>query len=167
MEPVVSSTIITSLLPIDIDALPTPVVPVKRVARGLLLHRGVTDERRTVRVVVLELQERRADVIQTIRRNGEHLLAAVRDAMRWIHDGVAAVAGGGFRGPFVVASGGAGTTALVAQRLAELRERHPELVPHIVSPRVGRTSWPSMLRSVLLPDPFGPSTTVTRPASTA
>ncbi|MCA8951954.1 MAG: LysR family transcriptional regulator [Planctomycetes bacterium] len=71
--------------------------------------------------------------------DGEHLLAAVRDAMRWIHDGVAAVAGGGFRGPFVVASGGAGTTALVAQRLAELRERHPELVPHIVSPRVGRT----------------------------
>lgn len=71
--------------------------------------------------------------------NGRVLLAAVRDAMRWIEDGVVSLAGQGYRGDFLVASGGAGTTAFVTPKLAEMRRRHPELVPHVVSPDHART----------------------------
>lgn len=72
--------------------------------------------------------------------NGRLLLAAVRDSMRWVEDGVVRIAGAGHRGDFKVASSGAGTTAVVAPRLAELRARHPELVPHVISPDASRTA---------------------------
>jgi DNA-binding transcriptional LysR family regulator len=65
--------------------------------------------------------------------HGKALLAKVRDAMRWVEDGVAGLSGPAYRGDFVVASICDGTTALIAPRLAELRLRHPGLVPHVVT----------------------------------
>ncbi|MCR9245926.1 MAG: LysR family transcriptional regulator [bacterium] len=67
-------------------------------------------------------------------KHGHILLETVRDSMRWLDDCVGRLQGEGHRGPFRVASGGAGTTAIVAPRLAELRQRHPDLVPQIFSP---------------------------------
>jgi len=68
----------------------------------------------------------------TLNDDGRLLLDAVRDAMRRVDDGLEALRGGGLRGTMKIASGGAGTTALVAPALERLRDRHPDLMTQLV-----------------------------------
>ena len=62
---------------------------------------------------------------------GEKLLAAVRHAMRLVHEGVLLVRSEQLEGPVYVCSAGAITTAHVIPALEELRKEHPELVPTV------------------------------------
>ena len=64
---------------------------------------------------------------------GERLLAAVRDAMRLIHEGVLHVRSEELVGPVYVASAGAITTAYVVPALQTLRKEHPQLLPTVQS----------------------------------
>ncbi len=62
---------------------------------------------------------------------GEKLLAAVRHAMRLVHEGVLLVRNEQLVGPVYVCSSGAITTAHLIPALEELQKAHPELVPTV------------------------------------
>jgi len=62
---------------------------------------------------------------------GEKLLAAVRHAMRLVHEGVLLVRSEQLEGPVYVCSSGAITTAHVIPALEDLQKAHPELVPTV------------------------------------
>ncbi len=62
---------------------------------------------------------------------GDKLLAALRHAMRLVHEGVLLVRSEQLVGPVYVCSAGAITTAHVIPALEELRATHPELVPTV------------------------------------
>ncbi|NJK30921.1 MAG: LysR family transcriptional regulator [Deltaproteobacteria bacterium] len=64
---------------------------------------------------------------------GERLLAAVRDAMRMVHEATLELDQAQYRGPIYVASAGAVTETYVLPALIELRRRHEGLVPHLRS----------------------------------
>ncbi|MEO6593506.1 MAG: LysR family transcriptional regulator [Planctomycetota bacterium] len=64
---------------------------------------------------------------------GRALLAAVRDSMRRLEDGVQDVASGEPSGVLRIASSGAGTTEIVAPALATLRLRYARLLPHLIT----------------------------------
>ncbi|MCA8963908.1 MAG: LysR family transcriptional regulator [Planctomycetes bacterium] len=78
---------------------------------------------------------------RNLRLNGDGaaLLATVREAMHRVEDGVDEVVASSRRGPLLVASSGAGTTAIVAPALIELRRRYPELLPQVVTRSMGDT----------------------------
>ncbi len=63
---------------------------------------------------------------------GQRLLAAVRNAMRMIHEGLMAIEGTELSGPVYVSTAAMVTTAYVLAGLRRLRAEHPELVPHVL-----------------------------------
>jgi DNA-binding transcriptional LysR family regulator len=82
---------------------------------------------------------------RSIRLNaaGEHLLAAVRSAMRMVEEGLGLVAGAQFVGPLRIASAEPVTRAFLVPALDDLRAAHPALVPSV---RVSREEdVPAML----------------------
>lgn len=83
-----------------------------------------------------------ARVGRSLRLNpaGREMLHAVRDAMRRLDDGLVDVGGTDLRGAFVIASSGAGTTAVVAPALAALLLRHPALEPQLVTRAADETA---------------------------
>jgi DNA-binding transcriptional LysR family regulator len=64
---------------------------------------------------------------------GEQVLAAVRDAMRIIHEAVTAVASDRFEGAVYVSTSGVWLHTLVVPATLALHERHPKLVPHVAA----------------------------------
>ena len=68
-----------------------------------------------------------------LNADGQLLLAAARDAMRRLDDGMQQVAGGSLRGVLTIASSGAATTTFVAPAIGRFRSLHPDLVPHVVT----------------------------------
>jgi len=62
---------------------------------------------------------------------GEHFLAALRDAMRIVHEAMLAIHDKQLWGTLRVASAGVATSAWVLPALLELRELHSELVPEL------------------------------------
>lgn len=69
----------------------------------------------------------------TLNDDGRCLLAAVRDAMRRVDDGLEELRGDGLRGSVAIGSSGAGTTALVAPAIERLRSEHPDLMPMLLT----------------------------------
>ena len=72
---------------------------------------------------------------RTIKLNesGEAFLAAVRDAMRIVHEGLLSVRSERLSGRIKLASSGVATTALLAPALAQLRTECPDLQAHVTS----------------------------------
>lgn len=66
-----------------------------------------------------------------LNESGERFLAAVRTAMRIVHDGLLALDGAELRGPVYVSTVGLATTAVLLPGLSRLRQVQPDLVPHI------------------------------------
>jgi DNA-binding transcriptional LysR family regulator len=74
---------------------------------------------------------------------GKHVLAGVRTAMRLVDESLARVDGTQFVGPVRIASAEPVTRAFLMPALAELRQRHPGLIPEV---RVSREpDIPSLL----------------------
>lgn len=66
-----------------------------------------------------------------LNESGQRLLAAVRNAMRIVHEGLLAIEGTELRGPVHVCTTGLLTTAVLLPGLRRLRQQQPELVPHV------------------------------------
>jgi DNA-binding transcriptional LysR family regulator len=74
---------------------------------------------------------RRANRRLELTQEGERLLAALRDAMRTVHEATVEIQGRLLWGTLHVLSGGVATSAWVLPALLELREQHPELTPEL------------------------------------
>ena len=68
-----------------------------------------------------------------LNEDGRLLLEAVRDAMRRVDDAVDQLRSDQLRGSLAIASGGAGTTALVAPAIERLRDEHPDVLPTLIT----------------------------------
>lgn len=66
-----------------------------------------------------------------LNTGGEEFLAAVRDAMRRMEDGLAAAASSELAGPMLVMSGSALFDVYLLPALHQLRQLYPELIPEI------------------------------------
>lgn len=68
-----------------------------------------------------------------LAEDGEWFLAAVRDAMRRVHEATLELRGEKHSGPLLIASGGVATTVCVLPALLALHARYPDLQPTVVS----------------------------------
>lgn len=87
---------------------------------------------RTLRVLEEQLERRlfaRDGRRLRLNESGEVLLAAVRDAMRRIDDGIASLSELNERGPAVIAADGPITFAYATPAALAVRERYPEIEP--------------------------------------
>ena len=75
-----------------------------------------------------------------LNEHGKQFLAAVRDAMRRVDDGLQELRSDRLRGTFSIGSSGAGTTALVAPAVERLRAAHPELRPMLLTRSPDKTA---------------------------
>lgn len=76
---------------------------------------------------------------------GQRLLAAVRNAMRLVHEGLLAIDGAELSGPVYVCTAGLVTTAYLLPGLQRLRQEQPDLVPHVLD-QEGREVGSMLLR---------------------
>jgi len=92
---------------------------------------------RTVRLLEdelgMELFVRRGRRLE-LNDDGQILVAAVRSAMRLVHDAMLQLGQSKLAGPVRVAAGGV-AQVFARRALAEARRRHPALVPHMLTPR--------------------------------
>lgn len=80
-----------------------------------------------------------------LNSNGEALLRAVRDAMRLVDDGLAAIDDSQYVGPVHISAVGTISMYFVVPALAHLRETHGALIPHLYN-HGARVAHPRLLR---------------------
>ncbi len=83
-----------------------------------------------------------------LNANGAVLLAAARDAMRIVDDGLATIDGAHFAGPVHVGAVGVVAATFIVPAMRALCEIHPDLVPHIHRTS-GAAAHPRILRGEL------------------
>lgn len=83
-----------------------------------------------------------------LNANGEALLRSVRDAMRLVDDGLAAIDQSQFVGPVHVSAVGTVSMYFVVPAIQQIRETHPTLIPHLYN-HGARVAHPRLLRGEL------------------